>query len=157
MARPNFEPPLSHQRLLLPEMEVAPFQNVTCPAEPEPVIVPPPLPTQVLFIAKHPAERLKPLLAVEVAPEVISKSPPEIVNPDEVAKNPGATSPVYKVEVGAWKLAMDCTERMEPGVVVPIPILPPASIVSLSATPASAIKKLLVGSLPRPHILEPLS
>ena len=97
------------------------------------LIVWPKLVRQVPPEAKHPVERLNPLLAVEVAPEVISKSPPEIVKPDEVAKNPGATRPVYKVEVGAWKLPMDCTERMEPGVVVPNPKLFPAVSTVVSA------------------------
>ena len=38
---------------------------------------------------------------VEVAAEVLSSDPPVIVIPDEVARNPGATRPAYKVEVGA--------------------------------------------------------
>ena len=52
------------------------------------------------------------------------RAPPEMVRPDEVARNPGATRPVYNVDVAAWKLAMDWIERREPGVVVPMPTLP---------------------------------
>src|SRR3989344_3400585 len=50
-------------------------------------------------IWKQPTESAIPLLNVEVAPEERLIEPPVIVNPDEVAKKPGATRPVYNVEV----------------------------------------------------------
>ena len=55
-------------------------------------------------IWKQPTESAIPLLNVEVAPEERLIEPPVIVNPDEVAKKPGATRPVYNVEVADWKL-----------------------------------------------------
>ena len=54
--------------------------------------------------SKHPAESLSPLLKVEVAPDERLMEPPVIVKPEEVARYPGAVSPVYIVEVPAWKL-----------------------------------------------------
>ena len=89
-------------------------------------IVCPKLVRQVPPTARQPVVTFNPLpVKVEVAVELFKIEPPVMVRPVEVAKNPGATSPVYKVEVGAWKFPMDCTERMEPGVVVPTPTLPP--------------------------------
>src|SRR3989338_5377312 len=85
---------------------------------------------------KQPLVKARPLLNVEVAPEERLIEPPVIVNPDEVAKNPGAVRPVYNVEVAAWKLATPCIERMEPGVVVPMPTLPVLFIIILSSGPS---------------------
>src|SRR3989344_1417680 len=90
---------------------------------------PPPAEIQFPFVsAKHPAVNLIPLLKVEVAPDVSCSAPPEITIPEEVALNPGAIKPEYKVEVPDWKLPTDWTERIEPGVEVPIPTLPVGSI-----------------------------
>jgi len=84
--------------------------------------------TQVPFTSlKHPPESEIPLLNVEVAPDVSCNAPPLITIPDEVALKPGTTNPEYKVEVPDWKLPTDWTERMEPGLVVPIPTLPSIS------------------------------
>ena len=49
--------------------------------------------------SKHPAVSLRPLLNVEVAPEVRRILPPVIVRPDEVAVSPEAWKPLYRVEV----------------------------------------------------------
>ena len=64
-------------------------------------IVWPKLVKQVPPEAKHPAERLKPLLAVEVAPEEIKIFPPEIVNPLDEESPPALidATPPAKVEV----------------------------------------------------------
>ena len=94
---------------------------------------PPPAEIQFPFVsAKHPAVNLIPLLKVEVAPDVNCKAPPEITIPDEVALKPGATNPEYKVEVPDWKLPTDWTERIEPGVEVPMPTRPSLVIVRIS-------------------------
>ena len=69
-----------------------------------------------------------PLLNVEVAPEERLIEPPEMVTPDDVARNPGAVNPEYKVEVPDMKFPTDCMERMLPGDVVPMPTLPPLRI-----------------------------
>ncbi|OGF74210.1 hypothetical protein A3E06_04445 [Candidatus Giovannonibacteria bacterium RIFCSPHIGHO2_12_FULL_44_42] len=76
-------------------------------------------------IWKQPAERAMPLLKEEVALEVRRIFPPEIVRPDDVAKNPGAVKPEYIVEVPPMKFPTPWTEKIEPGVEVPMPMLPP--------------------------------
>jgi len=53
---------------------------------------------QVPLIAKHPADRSKPLSAVEVAPDVICRDPPVIVIPSLEMRPPNVEPPV-KVEV----------------------------------------------------------
>ncbi|OGC86335.1 hypothetical protein A2949_03245 [Candidatus Adlerbacteria bacterium RIFCSPLOWO2_01_FULL_54_21b] len=88
--------------------------------------------TQVPFTSwKHPPESEIPLLNVEVAPDVSCNAPPEITIPDEVALKPGAISPLYNVDVPDWKLPTLWTERIEPGVVVPMPTLPVPLILSM--------------------------
>ncbi|KKU02818.1 MAG: hypothetical protein UX24_C0025G0002 [Candidatus Giovannonibacteria bacterium GW2011_GWB1_45_9b] len=53
--------------------------------------------------------------------ELRLRAPPEIVTPDDVARNPGAVRPVYNVDVAAWKFPTPCIERIDPGVVVESP------------------------------------
>ena len=48
---------------------------------------------------KHPAESVSPLLNVEVAPEVRSIDPPEIVKPPVAASSAAVLNPAEKVEV----------------------------------------------------------
>ena len=76
--------------------------------------------------------------------------PPEMVNPDEVAKNPGATKPVYKVEVPAWKLPTPWTERIEPGVVVPMPTRPLFKILKRGELFELVTRKAFVASVEVP-------
>ena len=48
-----------------------------------------------------------------------------MVKPEEVAMNPGAANPVYRVEVAPeTKLPTPCTDNKLPGVVVPMPSNP---------------------------------
>jgi hypothetical protein len=71
------------------------------------------------------------LLDVEVALDVICNAPPEIVTPEEVALNPGAVSPLYIVDVPAWKFATLCMERFEPGDEVAMPVHPSELTINL--------------------------
>lgn len=82
-----------------PVILVAPFQNVTCPDEPVPVIVPPPEPAQFPFgSSKQPDESLNPLFAVDVAPDEI-KSEPVVIERPAVEESPAVEIPPAKVEV----------------------------------------------------------
>ncbi|OGC86330.1 hypothetical protein A2949_03220 [Candidatus Adlerbacteria bacterium RIFCSPLOWO2_01_FULL_54_21b] len=113
---------------------------------PSNVVASPPLEVRQLpsGIWKQPALKAIPLLNVEVAPEVNCNAPPEITIPEEVALNPGAINPEYIVDVPDWKLPTPCTDRIEPGVVVPMPIVPanklpemlPAAPVPIPIVPA---------------------
>ena len=102
---------------------------------PSNVVASPPLDDKQLPLGnwKHPALKAIPLLNVDVAPDVSCNAPPLITIPELVALNPGAINPEYKVEVPDWKLPTDWTERMLPGLVVPMPTLPVESILTLSA------------------------
>ena len=90
---------------------------------PSKVVASPPLEVRQLPLGiwKQPALKAMPLLKVDVAPDVNCNAPPLITIPEEVALNPGAIKPEYKVEVPDWKFPTDWTERIDPGVVVPIP------------------------------------
>jgi len=74
-------------------------------------------------LVRPPVEMVIPPPNVFVALFVWRKEPPLTVTPDEVARNPEAVKPEYKVEVPDMKFPTDCTERIEPGVVVPMPRL----------------------------------
>lgn len=65
-----------------------------------------PLERQVLLIAKQPAERLRPLSAVLVAPEESLMEPPEMVRPFEEESPPALVEeiPPAKVEVALLPL-----------------------------------------------------
>ena len=74
-----------------------------------------------------PATESPALLNVEVAPELKRIFPPLMVRPEDVAVNPPAENPAYRVEVPAeTKFATPWTDKIEPGVEVPIPRLPAA-------------------------------
>src|SRR3989344_9376188 len=90
---------------------------------PSKVVASPPLEVRQLPLGiwKQPALKAMPLLKVDVAPDVNCNAPPLITIPEEVALKPGATNPEYSVEVPDWKFPTDWTERIDPGVVVPIP------------------------------------
>ena len=87
--------------------------------------------TQTLLMAKQPCERLKPLFAVEVAPDEMRRLPPVIERPFDAASDV-APMPPEKVEVAVEVL------RIEPAVMVrplveesppaPVEAIPPANV-----------------------------
>ena len=80
-------------------------------------------------IFKPPAEMLSPCRVFVALAFVWRILPPVMVNPEEVAVRPEAWRPLYIVEVApATKLPTPWIERMLPGVVVPMPTLPPVLI-----------------------------
>ena len=78
-----------------------------------------------MFVAKSaPPVSVTPF---EDASPPVETPPVKVEVAEVVAEINGTINPVYIVEVGAWKFPTDWTDRIEPGVVVPIPILPELS------------------------------
>ena len=79
------------------------------------------VPMQFPFMEKHPAVRSKPLLHVEVAPDVLAIDPPVIVMPLE-DESPVTEMPPVNVEVPADVTCTRPDESILPPVIV-IPLL----------------------------------
>src|SRR3989344_2839924 len=75
-----------------------------------------------MFVAKSaPPVSVTPF---EDASPPVETPPVKVEVAEVVAEINGTINPVYIVEVGAWKFPTDWTDRIEPGVVVPMPRLP---------------------------------